>query len=110
LARSAAARNSPPPANAKDAPAPSIDNISPTPRIAKRSPLQEPAAGSDGFTVGVEDAEETGQPLPTKPRPAKQSRVRQKPATTEGSSAKQPLDDQAEIEKLKPYLAICRGC
>src|SRR6185312_14329311 len=91
-------------------PTPGIDNILPTPRIGKRSPSQEPAGNYDGFTAGVEDGEETGQPLPIKPRPVKQSRVRQKADTTEGSSAKQPLDDQAEIEKLKPYLTICRGC
>ena len=49
-----------------------------------------------------------GQPLPIRPRPAKQSKVRQKPDTTEGPSAVQSLDD-AEIEKLKPKLTICRG-
>ena len=119
-ARSAAARNSPPPANAKEAPAlaihnplppPGIDNISPTPRIGNRSPSQEePAADYDGLTAGVEDGEETGQTLPTKPRPAKRSKVGQKSDVAKGSSAKQPLDDQAEVEKLKPYLTICRGC
>jgi hypothetical protein len=117
-ARSAAATNSPPPANDKDAPAPAIDNILPTPgidnllptpRIGKLSPSQEPAADYDGFTVGIDDGEETGQPLPIRPRPAKQSKVRQKPDTTEGPSAIQSLDD-AEIEKLKPKLTICRGC
>jgi hypothetical protein len=82
----------------------------PTPGIGGRSPSQEPAADYDGFTAGVEDGEETGQPLPIRPRPAKQSKVRQKPDVTKGFSAKEPLDDQAEIEKLKPYLTICRGC
>jgi hypothetical protein len=108
-ARSAAAKNYPPPATAKDAPAPAIDNISPMPGIGKLSPSQEPAADYDGFTVGIDDGEETGQPLPIRPRPAKQSKVRQKPDTTEGPSAIQSLDD-AEIEKLKPKLTICRGC
>jgi hypothetical protein len=116
--RSAAAKNSPPPANDKDAPAPAIDNILPTagsdnilptPRIGKLSPSQKPAADYDGFTVGIDDGEETGQPLPTKPRP-KQSKVRQRPDTTEGPSAIQSLSDQAEAEKLKPKLTICRGC
>src|SRR6185437_6811707 len=106
--RTATAKGSVRSATAK--PTPGIDNILPTPRIGKRSPSQEPAGNYDGFTAGVEDSEETGQPLPIKPRPVKQSRVRQKADTTEGSSAKQPLDDQAEIEKLKPYLTICRGC
>src|ERR1700737_2723521 len=69
----------------------------------------QPAADYDGFTVGIDDGEETGQPLPIRPRPAKQSKVRQKPDTTEGPSAIQSLDD-AEIEKLKPKLTICRGC
>jgi hypothetical protein len=108
-ARSAAAKNLPPPANDKDAPAPAIDNILPTPRIGKLSPSQKPAADYDGFTVGIDDGEETGQPLPTKPRP-KQSKVRQRPDTTEGPSAIQSLSDQAEAEKLKPKLTICRGC
>ena len=115
-ARLAAAKNSPPPANAEDAPAPAIDNILPTPGIdnllptpgiGKLSPSQEP--GPDGFTVGIEDGEEPGQPLPIRPRPAKQYKVRQKPDTTEGRSAIQSLDD-AEVEKLKPKLTICRGC
>jgi hypothetical protein len=51
------------------------------------------------------DDQETGQPLPIRPRPAKQSKVRQKPDTTEGRSA-----DDAEVEKLKTKLLICRGC
>jgi hypothetical protein len=82
----------------------------PTPRIGKLSPSQEPAADYDGFTVGIDDGEETGQPPPNRPRPAKRSKVRQKPDTTEGpSSAIQSLDE-AEIEKLKPKLMICQGC
>jgi hypothetical protein len=115
-ARSAAAKNSPPPANDKDAPAPAIDNILPTPgidnilpkpRIGKLSPSQEP--GPDGFTVGIDDGEETGQPLPIRPRPKQSKVVRQKPDVAERPSAIQSLGDQAEIEKLKPSLTICRG-
>ena len=102
-ARLAAAKNSPPPANAEDARAPAIDNILPTPGIGKLSPSQEP--GPDGLIVVIDDDEETGQPLPIRPRPAKQSKVRQKPDTTEGRSA-----DDAEVEKLKTKLIICRGC
>ena len=71
--------------------------------------ITEPAADYDGFTVGIDDGEETCQPLPSRPRPAKQSKVRQKPDTTEGASAIQSLDD-AEVEKLKPKLTICQGC
>ena len=95
-ARSAAAKNSPQPANDRDAPA--LDN-----------PSQKPAADYDGFTVGIDDGEETSQPLPTKPRP-KQSKVRQKADVAERPSSIQSLGDQAEIEKLKPNLSICRGC
>src|SRR3981189_2248205 len=102
-ARLAAAKNSPPPANGEDARAPAIDNILPTPGIGKLSPSQEP--GPDGLIVVIDDDEETGQPLPIRPRPAKQSKVRQKPDTTEGRSA-----DDAEVEKLKTKLIICRGC
>jgi hypothetical protein len=102
-ARLTAAKNSPPPANAEDARAPAIDDILPTPGIGKRSPSREP--GPDGLIVVIDDDEETGQPLPIRPRPAKQSKVRQKPDTTEGRSA-----DDAEVEKLKTKLIICRGC
>jgi hypothetical protein len=89
-------------------PSPGIDNLLPTPRIGKLSPPQEP--GPDGFTVGIDDGEETGQPLPIRPRPAKQSKVRQKRDIGERPSAIQSLGDQAEVEKLKPNLTICRGC
>jgi hypothetical protein len=108
-ARSAAAKSSPPPATAKDASSPAVNNISPTPGIGKLSPSQESAANYDGFTVGIDEGEETGRPLPIRPRPAKQSKVRQKPDTSEGPSAIQSLDD-AEVEKLKPKLTICQGC
>lgn len=114
-----AAKNVSPPTATDDVPArtaiakgsspPAIDNILPTPGIGNLSPSHEPAANDDGFTVGIDDGEETGQPRPIKPRPAKQSKVRQKPDTTGGPSAIQSLDD-AEIEKLKPKLTICRGC
>jgi hypothetical protein len=107
---SAAAKNSPPTANSKDAQSPATENISPTPVTTKLSPSPKPAADYDGFTVGIDDVEGTGQPLPNRPRPAKQSKVRQKSDTIAGSSAIQPLDDQAEVEKLKPKLTICRGC
>jgi hypothetical protein len=106
-ARLAATKKSPPPANAEDARVPAIDNILPGPGIGKLSPSREP--GPDGFTVGIDDGEETGQPLPIRPRPAKQSKVRQKPDATEERSAIRSLDD-AEDEKLKPKLIICRGC
>src|SRR6478672_9809362 len=69
-ARLTAAKNSPPPANAEDARAPAIDDILPTPGIGKRSPSREP--GPDGLIVVIDDDEETGQPLPIRPRPAKQ--------------------------------------
>ncbi len=116
-ARLAAAKNSPPPANDKDAPAPTaanilpspgIDNLLPTQRIGKPSPSQEP--GPDGFTAGIDDGEETGQPLPIRPRPAKRSKVSQKPDIAARHSAIQLPGDQAEVEKLKPNLTICRGC
>jgi hypothetical protein len=117
-ARSATARNTPPPTVDKDAPAsaadnilpsPGIDNLLPTPRNGKPSPSQKPAAEDDGYTAGIDDSEETGRPPPTRPRPAKQAKVRQKPDTTQRSSATDSLDD-TEIEKLKPKLTICRGC
>lgn len=113
-ARSAAAKNSPPPAKNAPAPAadnilpsPGVDSIVPTPRVRELSPSQEP--GPDGFTVGIDDGEETGQPV-SRPRPAKHSKVRQRPDAAKGAPAIQPLDDDAEVERLKPKLTICRGC
>jgi len=116
-ARSAAAKNSPPPANDQDAPAPAVanilpspglDNLLPTPRMGKLSPTQEP--GPDGLIAVPDEDEETGQPLPIRPRPAKQSKVRQKRDIAEKPSAIQPLGDETEVEKLKPNITICRGC
>ncbi|WP_456704183.1 hypothetical protein [Bradyrhizobium sp. USDA 4449] len=114
-ARSAATKHSPPPANDKDAPAPATGNILATPaidilpksRTGKLSPSQE--TGPDGFTVGIDDDEQTGEPALITTRP-KQSKVRQKADVAERPSAKQSLSDQAEIEKLKSNLTICRGC
>jgi hypothetical protein len=70
----------------------------------------KPAADYDGFTVGIDEDEDTGQPAPKPARPAKQSKVRQKPNPAEGPSAMQPPGGQAEIEKTKPKLTICQGC
>jgi hypothetical protein len=109
-ARSAAAKNLPPRTNAEDAPVSAIDHISPGPGVGKQSPSPEPAVGDDGFIVGNDDGEETGRPLPVRPGPAKQSKVRQKRDIAEGPSAMQSPGDQAEVEKLKPNLTICRGC
>ena len=58
---------------------PALENISPTPVTTKLSPSQKPAADYDGFTVGIDDVEGTGQRLPNRPRPARQSKLRQKP-------------------------------
>jgi hypothetical protein len=80
----------------------------PTPRTGKLSPSQEP--GPDGFTVGIGDDEEIRQPPPMRPRPAKQPKVSQKPDIVEKPSAIHSPHDQAEVEKLKLNLTICRGC
>jgi hypothetical protein len=113
-ARSTAAKNSPPPANDKGAPAPAvadilpspaIDKLLPTPRIGKLPPSKEP--GPDGL-IPIDDGEETGQPLPISPSPAKKSKVRQKPDIAERPL--ESLGDHAEVEKLKPNLRICQGC
>jgi hypothetical protein len=75
------------------------------------SPSPKPAADYDGFSAGIVDDEHSGQPLlPIRPRPAKQSKLRQTPDSIEGPSGSQLLDDQAEDEKLKRKLTICRGC
>ena len=66
-----------------------------------------PSGNYDGFTVGTDQDEETGQLLPRTRAPSKTSNVRQK---HDRSPALQPLGDQAEVEKLKTKLLICRGC
>jgi len=102
-APSVTAKDTLPTATAKEARPPAIDNVSPTPK---------PAADYDGFTVGIVDDEGTsGQTTPpVRPRPAKQPKLRQKPDSIEGPWARQQSVDQAEDEKLKRKLTICRGC
>jgi hypothetical protein len=104
----AIAKDALPTAAAKDTPPTAIDNVSPTPVIAKPPPSPKPAADYDGFTIGIVDDEETsGQTMRSvKPRPAKQSKLRQEPDSIEG----QQSVDRAEDEKLKRKLTICRGC
>ncbi len=113
---SAAARNAPPAANSKDAQPSATEDI-PPPRVITAAPppvitgssSPKPATDYDGFIVGIDEDEDTGRPAPAKPpRPAKQSKVRQKPA--EGPSTLQPPGSQAEIETTKPKLTICQGC
>jgi hypothetical protein len=104
-ASSAAAKNPPLTASSKAARLPDRENHSPTP-----APQSKPAADYDGFSVSIDEGEDTGHPLPIGPRPAKQPKLRQKPDTAEGSSKMQSLDDQTQDEKLKPKLTICRGC
>jgi hypothetical protein len=85
-------------------PNPGIDKALPTPRGGKPPPSREP----DGFTAGIDQGEEAGEPLPASPR-AKQPKFRQKPDLAQGPSATQTAG-QAETEKLKLNLTICRGC
>ena len=103
-----------PPAGSDDVPAPTAGARRSTPSSAAKdsppAPPPKPAADYDGFSVGIDDGEVAGHPLPKSHGPAKQLKVRPKPGTAEGPSAMQPLGDQAEGEKLKPKLTICRGC
>jgi hypothetical protein len=102
-APTATAKDTLPTATAKEARPPAIDNVSPTPK---------PAADYDGFTVGIVDDEGTsGQTSPAvRSRPAQQPKLRQQPDSIEGPWARQQSVDQAEDEKLKRKLTICRGC
>ena len=102
-AQSAAAKNSVPPISAKDTSATAFSNPLPTPSLGKPSQ----SGNYDGFTVGTDQDEETRQPPPRTGAPSKRTNVRQK---HDRSPALQPLDDQAEVEKLKTKLLICRGC
>jgi len=90
-----------------DVPPPTaIDDVSPV--IARLPPSPKPAADYDGFTIGIiDDGDTSGQTTRSVgPRPAKKSKLRQEPVSIEG----QQLVDQAEDEKLKRKLTICRGC
>ncbi len=99
-AQSPAARNSAPPVTA-NAPATASSRRSPAPDLGNPSP----SGNYDGFTVGTDQDEETGKLLPRTRAPSKTSNVRQK-----HDRSPAPLDDEAEVEKLKTKLLICRGC
>jgi hypothetical protein len=102
----AIAKDALPTATAKDTPPTAIDDVSPV--IARLPRSSKPAADYDGFTIGiVDDGDTSGQTTrPVRPRPAKQSKLRQEPDSIEGLQSV----DQAEDEKLKRKLTICRGC
>jgi hypothetical protein len=117
LAPSVTAKDAPPPAigadtlptaTVKDTPPTTTDDVSSTPAIGRLSPPRKPAADYDGFSIGiVDDGDTSGQTTrPVRPRPAKQSKLNQEPDDIAG----QQSVDQAEDEKLKRKLTICRGC
>ena len=117
----ATAKSSTPSATTNVGPPSATDGVPPPTATAKRSapaptakfsPSPKPAADYDGFTVGIVDDEDTsGQTtLPVRPRPAKQPKLRQKPDSIEEPWARQQSVDQAEDDKLKRKLTICRGC
>jgi hypothetical protein len=99
------AKGASPQAIAKDTPPTAIDDVSPV--IPRLPPSSKPAADYDGLTTGiVDDGDTSGQSTRPVRRPAKQSKLRQEPDRIEG----QQSVDQAEDEKLKRKLTICRGC
>jgi hypothetical protein len=110
LAPSATAKDAPPPAIAADAlPTATVKDTPPTaPDDVSSPPAPKPAADYDGFSIGiVDDRDTSGQTTrPVRPRPTKQSKLSQEPDSIEG----QQSVDQAEDEKLKRKLTICRGC
>jgi hypothetical protein len=117
LAPSVTAKDAPPPAIAadalptatvKDTPPTASDDVSSTPVIGRLPPSPKPAADYDGFSVGiVDDGDTSGQTTrPVKRRPAKQPKLSQEPDSIAG----QQSVDQAEDEKIKRKLTICRGC
>jgi hypothetical protein len=108
------AKDAPPPAIAadalptatvKDTPPTASDDVSSTPVIGRLPPSPKPAADYDGFSVGIVDDGDTSDQTtrPVKRRPAKQPKLSQEPAG-------QQSVDQAEDEKIKRKLTICRGC
>ena len=117
LTPSVAAKHARPPAIAadrlptttvKDAPPAAHDDVSSTPITGSLSPSPKPAADYDGFSVGiVDDGDASGHTTRSvRPRSAKQSKLSQETDTIAG----QQSVDQAEEEKLKRKLTICRGC
>jgi hypothetical protein len=99
------AKGASPQAIAKDTPPTAIDDVSPV--IPRLPPSSKPAADYDGLTTGiVDDGDTSGQSTRPVRRPAKQSKLRQEPDRIEG----QQSVDQAEDEKLRRKLTICRGC
>jgi hypothetical protein len=97
-----------PTATAKDMPPTAPNNVSSAPVIGRLPPSPKPAADYDGFSIGsVDDGDTSGQTTrPVRPHPAKQSKPSQKPDNIAG----QQSVDQAEDEKLKRKLTICRSC
>lgn len=102
-AQSAAAKNSARPVTAKDTPTTASSHRSPAPGLGNPSP----SGNYDGFTVGTDQDEETGKVISRRRASSKQSNVRQQ---HDRSPATHSSDDQAEVEKLKTKLLICRGC
>jgi hypothetical protein len=103
----AASKRSAQPAAAEGGPPTPADNISSRPAIAKPPPSPEPAADYDGFTVGIDDGDTSGQTTrPVRPRPARRPKLGRESDRIEGQ---QPAN-QAEDENLNRKLTICRGC
>jgi hypothetical protein len=102
------ATEAPATATVRDTPPTASDDVSSTPVIGRLPPSPKPAADYDGFSVGiVDDGDTSGQTTrPVRSRSAKQSKLSQEP----DSIAAQKSVDQAEDEKLKRKLTICRGC
>ena len=104
----ATATEAPATANAKDAPPTAADDVSSTPVIGRLPPSPKPATDYDGFSVGIADDGDTSDQTtrPVRSRPAQQSKLSQEPDNIAG----QQSVDQADDEKLKRKLTICRGC
>jgi hypothetical protein len=91
----------------KDTPPTPADNISSTSVIAKPPPSPKPAADYDGFTVGIDDGDTSGQATRlVRPRPARRPKLGRESDRIE---AQRPAN-QAEDEDLNRKLTICRGC
>src|ERR1700674_5902011 len=70
--RPAIATEALPTATVKDTPPTAPDGVSSTPVIGRLSPSPKPAADYDGFSIGIDDGNTSGQTTrPVRPRPAK---------------------------------------
>ncbi len=84
------------------------DSVSPAQVIDRSPPSAKPATDYDGFSVGIDDDNDTSSRTtrPVRSRRAKQPKLNQEADRVSGQQSVDPGED----DKLKGKLTICRGC